>query len=130
MSGSSGGFNAEDIRLCYRYLKEAESLPTGIAKSRFREASQEDKQTILARAKAWDGTLPATGTVSDSAPPARSRGRPRRTTAPDTKPYSLLLPVDDLAALQVLSQEQGESVSFHIREAIRGYLKSRRKEAP
>ena len=27
MSGSSGGFNAEDIRLCYRYLKEAESLP-------------------------------------------------------------------------------------------------------
>ena len=61
MSGSSGGFNAEDIRLCYRYLKEVESLPTGIAKSRFREASQEDKQTILARAKAWDGTLPATG---------------------------------------------------------------------
>ena len=126
MSGSSGGFNAEDIRLCYRYLKEAESLPTGIAKSRFREASQEEKQTILARAQAWAGAVPATGTVSA----ARSRGRPRRTTAPDTKAYSLLLPVDDLAALQALSQEQGESVSFHIREAIRGYLKSRRKEAP
>ena len=130
MSGSSGGFNAEEIRLCYRYLREAESLPTGIAKSRFREASQEEKRTILVRAQAWASTLPVTGTVSDSAPPARSRGRPRRTTAPDTKPYSLLLPVDDLAALQVLSQEQGESVSFHIREAIRGYLKSRRKEAP
>jgi hypothetical protein len=45
-------------------------------------------------------------------------------------PYSVLLPVDDLAALQALSQEQGESVSFHIREAIRRYLKDRRKETP
>ena len=130
MSGSSGGFSVEDIRLCYRYLREAEHQSSGFAKSRFREASQEEKRVILGRAQAWAGTLPATGSVPDFAPPARSRGRPRRTTAPDTRAYSVLLPVDDLAALQALSQEQGESVSFHIREAIRRYLRDRRQERP
>ena len=130
MSGSSGGFSVEDIRLCYRYLKEAEHQSSGFAKSQFREASQEEKRVILTKAQTWAGALPASDVVLESTPPARNRGRPRRTTAPDTRAYSVLLPVDDLAALQALSQEQGESVSFHIREAIRRYLKVRRKETP
>lgn len=127
MSGSSGGFSAEEIRLCYRYLKEAERLATGLAKSRFREASPVEKQAILEKAQRWAAGLLATSDGGDATSSARpGRGRPRRATAADTRAYSVLLPLDDLAALQALSQAQGESVSFHIREAIRRYLGGRR----
>ena len=129
MAASSGGFNSEDIRLCYRYLREAEGMASGFAKTTFREASLKEKQAVFLKARTWAGVLPAAGEPADSVPPAaRKRGRPRRMTAPDTRAYSVLLPVDDLAALQALGREQGESVSFHIREAIRRYLKDRRKE--
>lgn len=133
MSGSSGGFSAEEIRLCYRYLKEAEQLATGLAKSSFREASPVEKQAILDKAQRWAAGLPAMLATGDgefdttSSPARPGRGRPRRVTAADTRAYSVLLPLDDLAALQALSQGQGESVSFHIREAIRRYLRDRRK---
>jgi|JI8StandDraft_1071087.scaffolds.fasta_scaffold155537_1 hypothetical protein len=132
MSGSSGGFSAEEIRLCYRYLKEAEQLATGPAKSSFREASPVEKQAILDKAQRWVAGLPAMpaagdGVVAATSPARPGRGRPRRATAADTRAYSVLLPLDDLAALQALSQAQGESVSFHIREAIRRYLRDRSK---
>jgi hypothetical protein len=129
MSGSSGGFSAEEIRLCYRYLKESEQLATGLAKSSFREASPVEKQAILDKAQRWATGLPAAsdGVVAGPSPARPGRGRPRRVTAADTRAYSVLLPLDDLAALQALSQGQGESVSFHIREAIRRYLRDRCK---
>jgi hypothetical protein len=129
MSGSSGGFSAEEIRLCYRYLKESEQLATGLAKSSFREASPVEKQAILDKAQRWTAGLPAAsdGVVAGTSPARPGRGRPRRVTAADTRAYSVLLPLDDLAALQALSQAQGESVSFHIREAIRRYLRDRSK---
>lgn len=38
--------------------------------------------------------------------------------------YSILLPPPDLEALKDLANEDGETVSFHIRQAIRAYLRS------
>ena len=40
-------------------------------------------------------------------------------------PYTLLLPPEQLAALRALSEDDGASVSHHIRQAIRLYLRKR-----
>ena len=130
MSGSSGGFSAEEIRLCYRYLKESEQLATGLAKSSFREASPVEKQAILDKAQRWTAGLPAAsyGVVAGTSPARPGRGRPRRVTAADTRAYSVLLPLDDLAALQALSQAQGERSRTSLRRVAARMMSLRRCE--
>lgn len=41
-------------------------------------------------------------------------------------PYTLLMPPEQLDALKVLAEEDGASVSHHIRQAVRLYLRGRR----
>ena len=82
MSGSSGGFSAEEIRLCYRYLKEAEQLATGPAKSSFREASPVEKQAILDKAQRWAAGLPAMPAAGDGVVARRGRPPPIRERIP------------------------------------------------
>lgn len=55
----------------------------------------------------------------DKAPAARSPARKKEKKVL----FSLLLPPAELEALRALSDESGETVSFHVRQAIRSYLR-------
>lgn len=128
-SASSGGLNAEEIRLCYRYVLATDGQGgMTAAKKRFREMSLEEKRQTVVAAHAWAARFPK-GEELSLAAPAGVRGRPRRAVPSDNKPYSVLLPAADVVALHEMSQKHGESVSFHIREAIRRYLRDSRKGA-
>ena len=64
-------------------------------------------------------TPSSTGKISEPAP---QRGRPRKEEPAGSKPYSVILPIQDVEALKRVSKKTGESVSVLIRAAIREYL--------
>lgn len=51
----------------------------------------------------------------------------RRPTKSKKVMFSILLPPADLDALRQLSEDTGETMAYHVRTAIRGYLKGVRK---
>jgi len=63
--------------------------------------------------------------VSGDSPSVAPPGRPSGDSKAKKVPYTLLLPPEQLSALRALSERDDTSVSHHIRQAIRSYLRSR-----
>lgn len=99
-----------------------------------------DRSRLLSDAKEWKSTgspvrhaaaslatPPASVSLPEtpSAAPSNQSQKPRKN--PKKTLFSLLMPPSELEALRGLSDETGETVSFHIRQAIRRYLKEETK---
>lgn len=95
-----------------------------------------DRARLLRDAKEWkaNGSPVRDTAASVVAPPASvslpdapEKAPSNASHQPRKKPkkvlFSLLMPPSELEALRSLSDETGETVSFHIRQAIRLYLK-------
>lgn len=110
------GLPVQSIRWSHQYLSETLAVSMGQAKKRFTAMLYEEKVKIIAKAEAW---ARSTGKTLESAP---QRGRPKKEEPAGSKPYSVILPIQDVDALKRVSKKTGESVSVLIRAAIRTYL--------
>ena len=110
------GLPVQSIRWSHQYLSETLAVSMGQAKKRFTAMLYEEKVEIIAKAEAW---ARSTGKTLESAP---QRGRPKKEEPAGSKPYSVILPIQDVEALKRVSKKTGESVSVLIRAAIRESL--------
>lgn len=130
---------SDDRRLCYEFLMRACRRSKSSAKTYFESLGESRRCLLLEHATEWVSmgrptredrerelatSLPASGAIEEvvaAAPvalePAPSKGRVKKTL------FSLMLPPDDLDQLRDLSERTGEAVAYHVREAIRRYLK-------
>lgn len=70
-------------------------------------------------------SAPAAVSIQPSVAPDEAKRAPVRESRSKKVPYTLLLPPEQLEALKVFAERDDSSVSHHIRQAIRAYLKSR-----
>lgn len=130
---------SNDRRLCYEYLIRACRRSKSSAKIYFESLGEARRCLLLERATEWvsEGSptleervrefassrsspeaISGVASVLPSPPgPASSKGRAKKTL------FSLMLPPEDLEQLRSLSEQTGEAVAYHVREAIRRYLK-------
>lgn len=121
--------SASDRRELIDLLVEFEGLSRAAAKRLAGDAKPYDLVQSLARLRQaklerqGQARLPLHPKPAprQEAPVARSNADPRAKKVP----YSLLLPPEQLDALRVISERDDSSVSHHIRQAIRAYLRSR-----
>lgn len=128
-----------DRRLCLDYLVFI-GATRGQAKQNYAILTLEGRRSLLVEAKSWAdrGRAPVgPGGIdlphADHAPAslAPSNSAPEAAPAP-LKPaarskkvmFSILLPPADLEALRRLSDQTGETMAYHVRSAIRRYLKA------
>jgi len=112
-----------DLRELIDLLVEFEGLSRAGAKRAVNESSSESiasSLTVLRRKKLESNGQQQInlGSVAPVvAPEPRSKSK--------KVPYTLLLPPEQLAALKAVSEADDSSVSHHIRQAIRAYLRKR-----
>lgn len=118
----SNSISASDRREFIQLLVELEGLSKAAAKRVASEARPADLPDALARLRR--AKLEANGQQSMELSSPRI---PAATTSKSAKkiPYTFLLPPDQLEALQHRAESDDSSVSHHIRQAIRLYLRSR-----
>lgn len=148
--------NSRDRRLCIHFLSTVTGRSNGDAKRFLANLDAVNEAFVLERVKEWkslgcpvrgiDGNwqhaleadlfaaqpaslapLPAqvsVETVVTKPPVELSPARPKQKKVM----YSILLPPSDLEALRALSDETGEAVAYHVRTAIKRYLKASAKE--
>jgi len=129
-------FSADDRREMLRLLCEVKGCSKAKAKATFDVLSPVERPEFLRALRdaksrmdaapapfvsvsqpSIEGVAPVSERVpSDSSAEAKGRSRPKKV------PYTLLLQPEQLEALKACSEGDGETVSHHIRQAIRGYL--------
>lgn len=115
--------SSSDRREAISLLIEFEGMSRAAARRVVSEATNESLSDSLAKLRRLK--LERNGQQSMklplSAPVASSKPRSKTKKVP----YTLLLPPEQLEALRVRSEADDSSVSHHIRQAIRMYLRSR-----
>lgn len=129
-------FSADDRRELLRLISEINGYSKAQAKSFFDVLSPAERPVVLRGLRQQKADLDASpvsvslgffGSSSqvidvqaDPAPlPVESPGKRSK---PKKVPYTLLLQPEQLEALKSCSESDGETVSYHIRQAIRSYL--------
>lgn len=116
---------ADDRRELIGYLQRYEGLSKAAALADVKTATEASLKRSLdayrqkVRSDA-SRAASAPAAVLDLASVADVGERPKKT------PYTLLMLPEHLEALKVIAARDGSSVSHHIRQAIRGYLKAYR----
>lgn len=128
-----------DRRLCLDYLVFI-GATRGQAKQNYAILTHEGRRSLLVEAKSWAdrGRAPISpcGTdlppadnapVSLLSPKSATKAAPaplKPSARPKKVMFSILLPPADLEALRALSEQTGETMAYHVRSAIRRYLKA------
>lgn len=124
-----------DRHLCFDFLIKVTGRSRGEAQQFFFTRGKADRARLLNDATDWRlasspvrdpvSLMEVTSSEPESPEPlvvdVLKSGRPAKAKK---VMYSILLPPPDLEALKDLANEDGETVSFHIRQAIRAYLRS------
>ena len=127
--------NTADRHLCFEFLMKVTNRSKEEAQQFMFTLPKSDRARLLRDAKEWKASgSPVRDTAASVLVPPASVSPPEAPETPSDashqprkKPkkvlFSLLMPPSELEALRSLSDETGETVSFHIRQAIRLYLK-------
>ncbi|PKM27857.1 hypothetical protein [Stutzerimonas chloritidismutans] len=128
--------NISDRNLCFEFLMRVTNRTKEEAQQFLFTLGKPARAGLLKDAKEWKSMgYPVRGAGAVTAPvtdPERVFETPARSTPDVEGParkkakkvlFSLLLPPAELEALRTLSDETGETVSSHVRQAIRTYLK-------
>lgn len=137
--------NSKDRALCLRFLVEVTGRSNADAKRYVRHLGELHLSRLLENASDWKAlgfpvrVIDGSWVMSDAVNPLPTSAMPQPSavvapvpvSAPQVRSskqkkvmYSILLPPSDLEALRALSDETGEAVAFHVRSAIRLYLKA------
>lgn len=132
--------NTTDRHLCFEFLMKVTNRSKEEAMQFMFTLPKPDRARLLRDAKEWRAkgspvretkASAVTPPVPVSLPESLERAPSDAPHQPRKKPkkvlFSLLMPPSELEALRALSDETGETVSFHIRQAIRRYLKEVKK---
>lgn len=130
----------DDRRLCLDYLVWCYGVSMSEAKLEYGRAPSEERRKLLTVATEWDKRGRVPGLVASHPPPVSAPHKEKPVTAPKVavanragsdRParqkkvmFSILLPPSDLESLRSLSDRSGETVAYHVRTAIKRYLKS------
>lgn len=132
--------NTKDRNLCFEFLMKVTHRSREEAQQLVFTLGKPARARLLNDAKEWKAMgLPVHRADAEIAalPDTEDLSKPPAESAPDVETpvrkkakkvlFSLLLPPAELDALRILSDETGETVSSHVRQAIRNYLKGAQK---
>jgi hypothetical protein len=112
--------NSADRKELMGYLRGREGMSKAAALAELRTCTPESLQRSL-EGHRRKSILEAQSAASESK--KKPSGAPSSTAKAKKVPYTLLLPPEQLEALRALSERDDSSVSHHIRQAIRTYLR-------
>lgn len=131
--------NSSDTKKIIGYLQLTRGMSKGQALAHVKAFTSEGLKEILLEIDRVSSPsdfvttdqLKASGSRYFSSPkpdptPDHLVNKPVSTKKPKKVPYTLLLTPSDLESLKAISETDGETVSSHIRAAIRSYLTSKR----
>lgn len=139
--------NSKDRSLCINFLLKVAHRSNADAKRLVRTLGPGESALLLEHAREWkasgypvkgvDGSwhsvtppepLPAVNSVSEATPLEHVKNPPPEGSPVASKQkkvmYSILLPPSDLESMRAISDSTGEAVAFHVRSAIRRYIKA------
>lgn len=115
--------SSSDRREVIQLLIEFEGLSRAAARRAVNEATSSSLSDTLFRLRRLK--LERNGQQSMKLPLSSPVAPPKPKSRAKKVPYTLLLPPEQLDALRAISDADDSSVSHHIRQAIRIYLRSR-----
>lgn len=108
---------SDQRRELVRLLRKHEGMSKAQAQAYFEQATEESLNVALSKLLLLE--VPAVNTLVDPSPVA-----PTRSPRLKKVPYTLLMQPEHLEALKVIADRDASSVSHHIRQAIRAYLRA------